>query len=133
MSTRIGTLEQKKRFKMWPIVAALVAVTAVAAYLTLKPADRDSTRKPVAVAQTFSGTAANTPTELRGGIIGGVEQAAPNDQIGRRNVTPRVGAVAVPTGGIEQTVHSQLNQATGDDPTSTPQRPEGPIGFHPLP
>jgi hypothetical protein len=80
-----------------------------------------------------SGTAANTPSELSGGVIGGIAQTAPNDQIGRRNVTPRVGAVAVPTGGIEQTVHSQLNEATGDNPGSTPKRPEGPIGFHPLP
>jgi hypothetical protein len=48
-------------------------------------------------------------------------------------VTPRVGAVAVPTGGIEQSVHAALNAAKGDNPASTPQRPEGPIGFHPLP
>ena len=93
MSTRIGTLEQKKRFKMWPIVAALLAVTALAVYLTT--VDRGSTRTPAEVTQTVSGTAANTPTELSGGVIGGVAQSAqPNDQIGRRNVTPRVGAVA---------------------------------------
>jgi hypothetical protein len=96
MSTRIGTLEQKKRIKMWPIVAALLAVAALATYLTLKPADRDSTRKPAAVSQTVSGTAANTPSELSGGVIGGItsEATQPNDQVGRRNVTPRVGVVA---------------------------------------
>ena len=133
MSTRIGTLEQKKRFKMWPIVAALLAVTALALYLTT--ADRGTDRKASTVDTTaiVSGTAANTPSELSGGVIGGVSQ--PNGQIGRRGVTPRVGASAATATapGIVETVHAQLNAATGDDPNGSPKRPVGPIGFHPLP
>ena len=109
MSSNIGTLEQRARIRLWPVVVALIAVTAVAVYFTMS--DRDNARDNAEKTATVSGTAANTPSELRGGFAeapsdtlantpselrGGFAEApasAANGQIGRRNVTPRVGAV----------------------------------------
>ena len=106
MSSNIGTLQQRGRFKLWPVVVALIAVTALAVYFTM--ADRDNARDTGGKTSTVSGTAANTPSELRGGFAeapsdtvantpselrGGFAVApasAANGQIGRRNVTPRV-------------------------------------------
>jgi hypothetical protein len=145
MSTRIGTLEQRKRFKMWPIVAALVAVTALAVYLTT--ADRGSSVKSstsTAVGRPGFGYAgpdalANTPSEVNGGVVGGIvpntaantpseirggfaEAAQPNDQIGRRNVTPRVGAVAVPNANTPSEITGGMTVGGDTD-----------AKFHPLP
>ena len=103
MSTSIGTLQQRARFKMWPVVVALLAITALAVYFTT--ADRN---KVAPAATTVSGTAANTPAELSGGLFapipdtlantpselrGGFTEIAGDSfpaQIGRRDVTPRV-------------------------------------------
>jgi hypothetical protein len=146
MSIRIGTLEQKKRFKMWPIVAALIAVTGLAVYLTT--ADRGSSVKS-STSQTAVGrpgfgyagpdTLANTPSEVNGGVVGGIvpntaantpseirggfaESSQPNDQIGRRNVTPRVGAVAVSNANTPSEITGGMTVGGDTD-----------AKFHPLP
>ena len=102
MSTSIGTLQQRARFKLWPVVVALLAITALAVYFTTSDRDRGEE------VSTVSGTAANTPTELSGGLFGAIPDTAANTptelrggmtqvagesvgaQIGRRDVTPRV-------------------------------------------
>lgn len=133
MSTSIGTLQQRARFKLWPVVVALLAVTAVAAYFTTK--DRDTGRE----ASTVSGTAANTPTELSGGLAGSILDTAANtptelrggiaqvaggsvaELIGRRDVTPRV-ASDVANANTPTEIGGGLTVGGGTD-----------ARFHPLP
>ncbi len=120
MSVSTGTLQRKARFGYtWPALLALVVVAILAVYLTTN--DRDTGGQTTGgQATTISGTAANTPTELRGGIsqVAGESVAA---QIGRRNVTPRVG-IAVPNANTPSEITGGM--VVGGD---------GPARFHPLP
>ena len=135
MSVSTGTLQRKARFgyTLWPALLALVAVAILTVYVA--PSDRDTDRE----ASTVSGTAANTPTELSGGLAGSIPNTAANTptelrggissvagdsvaaQIGRRDVTPRVSA-AVPNANTPTELGGGM--VVGGD---------GPARFHPLP
>jgi hypothetical protein len=66
MSTNVGTLQPKVRIGLpiWAIAFALLAVVSTVVLVTSadRGADRDAPT-------TVSGTSANTPSELRGGLI----------------------------------------------------------------
>jgi hypothetical protein len=89
MSTSIGTLQARGRVGL-PFLAgailALFAAAAIGVYVTSQEAE-PATRR--GTSNTISSTAANTPTELRGGIL-----QAPAGSIarpfGRGAVTPKV-------------------------------------------
>ncbi len=148
MSTNIGTLQAPRRLgnAFWPILIALFVATALTVYVAT--GDRDTGRSSTTVTKV-SGTAANTPTELRGGLPAGAGATA----VGQAGIVATThaaldaatgdnpsgglpagaGARAVGQAGIVATTHAALDAATGDNPSGSPDRPEGPIGFHPLP
>jgi len=74
MSTRVGTLQGSQTGRsIWPaaILASLVMLTIAIAAVSL---GRDQVRPrqvPQDTQTVVSGTAANTPSELSGGIVGG--------------------------------------------------------------
>lgn len=132
MSSNVGTLEQRRRIRLWPVVAALIAVTALAVYFTTTGGEAE--KRP----STVSGTAANTPTELSGGLVGSISDTVANTpseirggfaeapesataQNGRRNVTPRVGVVA-PNANTPSEIRGGLTVGGETD-----------AKFHPLP
>jgi hypothetical protein len=91
MSTSAGTLRPKVHVGaplVWALVALFAAATiAVYALTTTESRDETASSRP-----TVSGTAANTPTELRGGFI--ETAAAPVVRpFGRAGVIPRVGEI----------------------------------------
>jgi hypothetical protein len=83
MSTSIGTLERRAPVKLWPVVVALLAVTALAVYFTIADRDRREEASTVSetaantaselrwtgLAEAITNTAANTPSEMRGGFV----------------------------------------------------------------
>ena len=82
MSTRVGTLQGSRakgsgRRSIWPaaIVASLVMLTIAVAAVSLSGDPASETAQRDAVRQNpqtvVGGTAANTPSELRGGVVGG--------------------------------------------------------------
>jgi hypothetical protein len=113
MSTQIGTLQPNARAAqpMWPVAILALLVVAIVAVIVVTPDDtrpRDETTSSavvgapvstgvpathgkqlgieVAVPQTLAGTAANTPTELTGGIAfstAGGATAVPTELSGR--------------------------------------------------
>jgi hypothetical protein len=112
MSTQIGTLQPNARAAqpIWPVAILALLVVAIVAVIVATPDDtrpRDETTTAfvgapvstgvpsthgkhvgidVAVPQALAGTAANTPTELTGGIdfsTAGAATAAPSELSGR--------------------------------------------------
>ncbi len=91
MSTSTGTLQPKVHIGapiVWAVVALFAAATIAVYALTTTESREETAGSPT----TVSGTAANTPTELRGGFI---EAAAPPvvRPFGRAGVIPRVGEI----------------------------------------
>jgi len=127
MSTNIGTLRAPRRLghAFWPIVVALFAAAALTVYVAT--GDRDASPS-----STVSSTAANTPTELSGGLAGSIPDTAANTPTEMRGGMP-VESTAADAPGTVAATHAALDAATGDDPSGSPDRPAGPIGFHPLP
>jgi hypothetical protein len=114
MSTSVGTLQPKVHIG-GPVLAAVAFVLLAAATIGVYVLTTDSqTRQSgTATSTTISGTAANTPSELSGGILGrdlGTLANTPSElrggfieaatapvvrPIGRASVTPRVAQVTV--------------------------------------
>ena len=92
MSTSAGTLQPKVHIGA-PLVWAVVALFAAATIAVYALTTTESREETASSRTTVSGTAANTPTELRGGFI---ETAAPPvvRPFGRAGVIPRVGEIA---------------------------------------
>jgi hypothetical protein len=91
MSTSTGTLQPKVHIGapiVWAVVALFAAATIAVYALTTTESREETASSPT----TVSGTAANTPTELRGGFI---EAASPPvvRPFGRAGVIPRVGEI----------------------------------------
>jgi hypothetical protein len=78
MSTRIGTLQAPKTARsIWPaaIIASLVMLSiGLATYYVGRDQGTQTPKTVVGGAQqtVVHGTAANTPTEINGGVVGGV-------------------------------------------------------------
>jgi hypothetical protein len=91
MSTSAGTLQPKVHIGaplVWAVVALFAAATIAVYALTTTESRTETASSPT----TVSGTAANTPTELRGGFIEAA--AAPVVRpFGRAGVIPRVGEI----------------------------------------
>jgi hypothetical protein len=91
MSTSAGTLQPKVHIGaplVWAVVALFAAAT-IAVYALTTTESREETANSRTI---VSGTAANTPTELRGGFIEAA--AAPIVRpFGRAGVIPRVGEI----------------------------------------
>jgi hypothetical protein len=91
MSTSAGTLQPKVHIGaplVWAVVALFAAATIAVYALTTTESREETASSPT----TVSGTAANTPTELRGGFIEAA--AAPVVRpFGRAGVIPRVGEI----------------------------------------
>ena len=91
MSTSAGTLQPKVHIGA-PLVWALVALFAAATIAVYALTTTESREEAASSRTTVSGTAANTPTELRGGFI--ERAAAPIVRpFGRAGVIPRVGEI----------------------------------------
>ena len=91
MSTSTGTLQPKVHIGA-PLVWAVVALFAAATIAVYALTTTESREEPASSQTTVSGTAANTPTELRGGFI--ETAAAPAVRpFGRAGVIPRVGEI----------------------------------------
>jgi len=148
MSTNIGTLQASRRTAnaFWPIVIALFAAAVLTVYVATsdREAGRSSTVSSTAantptelsggLVGSIPDTAANTPTELRGGIAQSIPDTAANTPTEVRGGMPAGAAstVADSLAGTVAATHAALDAATGDDPSGS-DRPTGPIGFHPLP
>jgi hypothetical protein len=91
MSTSTGTLQPKVHIGA-PLVWAAVALFAAATIAVYALTTTESAEETASSRTTVSGTAANTPTELRGGFI--ETAAAPVVRpFGRAGVIPRVGEI----------------------------------------
>jgi hypothetical protein len=97
MSTSVETLKPKVHVPLPFIAAAVFVLFAAATIGVYALSTRTGTES--ATSTTISGTAANTPTELRGGILelrGGRVEAATSPVVrpfGRAAVQPRVGEI----------------------------------------
>jgi hypothetical protein len=102
MSTSTGTLQPKVHVGA-PLVWALVALFAAATIAVYALTTTESREETASSRTTVSGTAANTPTELRGGFVANAkvvrgefikDTAAPAARpFGRAGVIPRVGEI----------------------------------------
>jgi hypothetical protein len=91
MSTSAGTLQPKVHIRgplVWAVAALFVAATIGVYALTTT----ESREKTASSPTTVSGTAANTPTELRGGFIEATDAPVVRP-FGRAGVIPRVGKI----------------------------------------
>ena len=133
MSSRVGTL-QGSRAKgsggrlIWPaaIVASLVMLTIAVAAISLsgdpasETAQRDGVRQnPQTV---VGGTAANTPSELSGGIVGGAAATTLGARAGSSSiaigVTPAMQAAIVASRNAADAPSSELSGgSTGNTPS----------------
>jgi len=132
MSTRVGTL-QGSRAKgsggrsIWPaaIVASLVMLTIAVAAVSLsrdqasQTAQRDGVRQNTQT--VVGGTAANTPTELSGGIVGGTAATTLGNTAGSSSiavgVTPAMQAAIVATRNAADEQSELSGGTTGNTPS----------------
>ena len=128
MSTRVGTLQGSRAGRsIWPaaILASLVMLTIAVAAVSLsrdqasQAAQRDGAqRNPQAV---VGGTAANTPSELSGGIVGGTAATTVKITAGSSSiavgVTPDMQAAIVAARNAAKAQSELSDGTTGNTPS----------------
>jgi hypothetical protein len=128
MSTRVGTLQGTSAGRsIWPaaVLVSLVMLTIAVAAISLSgdPASETAQREGVRQnPQTVVGTAANTPTELSGGIVGGAAATTLGTSAGSSSiaigVTPAMQAAIVASRNAADAPSSELSGgSTGNTPS----------------
>ena len=126
MRTRIGTLQAPRSRSIWPVavVASLLMLTiGIGAFFVGRDQGTQTPKTVVGGAEStvVHGTAANTPTEINGGVVGGVATSQAGVTAGSSSLAvaarPAVMAAIIAARNAADADPAEVGGTTGNTPS----------------